>query len=212
MATTIRVTGQRTAGSGAKTRRPTIPCSGDAKAAGHPALAIGAASASAPVSRCHRTSPSNTSAGTKRTRTRVGRESVCRRSRSGSTRPHGGRTRASAGTRGATSTRPARTPTSDSSAWARRRPVRIPSARAHGAARRWRATCGSGRRPTSPRTPASVPSRTPSTPTCSSVPSTRCCGADRGRCTRWRVGRRSATGTTRFAARSSPASAARDDA
>ena len=59
------------------------------------------------------------------------------------------------------------------------------------------------------RTPASVPSPTASTPRCSSARTTRCCGAARGRRTRAPCAPRSATGTTRSAGRSSPASAAR---
>ena len=60
--------------------------------------------------------------------------------------------------------------------------------------------------------PGSVRSRTASTPRCSSVPTTRCCAAGRGRRTRRPCAPRSATGTTRSAGRSSPASAARADA
>ena len=49
------------------------------------------------------------------------------------------------------------------------------------------AACGSGPRPTSPRTRASGPSPTASTPRCSSAPTTRCCAAARGRRTRRRT-------------------------
>ena len=101
---------------------------------------------------------------------------------------------------------------------ARRRPRRFaPAAGRHAPRRREHvrraprcsATCGSGPRPTSRRTPASRRSPTASTPRCSSAPSTRCCAAARGRRTRSPCAPRSATGTTRSAARSSPASAAR---
>ena len=84
-----------------------------------------------------------------------------------------------------------------------------PTARARSGCTRCSATSGSGRRPTSSATRASRPSRTASTPRCSSDPNTRCCGAGRGRPIRSRCASRSATGTTRSAARSSPASAAR---
>ena len=67
------------------------------------------------------------------------------------------------------------------------------------------------------RLPPAIPgfgrSPTASTPRCSSAPTTRCCAAARGPTAPARVPRRrSATGTTRSAARSSPASARADDA
>ena len=83
---------------------------------------------------------------------------------------------------------------------------------------RWRrapacsATCGSGRRRTSSPTPASRRCPTASTPRCSGAPSTRCCAAARGPPTRSPCAPPSATGTTRSAARSSPASACAQDA
>ena len=57
----------------------------------------------------------------------------------------------------------------------------IPTAPAATAPSRCWATCGSGRRPTSPPTPASPRSPTGSTPRCSTAPTTRCCGAAPGR-------------------------------
>ena len=76
-------------------------------------------------------------------------------------------------------------------------------------AARWRcsATSGSGRPPTSRRTPASVPTRTASTRRCSSGPITRCSGVDPGPPMRRPCAPRSATGTSRYGARSLPGSA-----
>ena len=77
---------------------------------------------------------------------------------------------------------------------------------------RWSATSGSGRRASSPATPASGRSPTRSTPRCSSTTATRCCAAAAGRPTRSPAAPRSATGTTRSAGRSSPASGRARDA
>ena len=90
---------------------------------------------------------------------------------------------ASAATRGATPD--AGAPTSASATSAPHPSARTRRAPAHGGATRWSATCGSGRRPTSPATRASARSPTASTPRCSSgAPTTRCCAAARGRRTR----------------------------
>src|SRR5262249_54589675 len=66
---------------------------------------------------------------------------------------------------------------------------------------------GSGRRATSGPTRASWPSRTPSTPRCTSAATTRYCVAAHGPRSRWWPATPSATGTFRSAASSSPASA-----
>ncbi len=79
--------------------------------------------------------------------------------------------------------------------------------------RRWASisssvTSGNGPPATSPAIRASPRGRIGSTPRCSSVPTTRCCAADRLPPTGWPAAARSATGTTRSAGRSSPGSAA----
>src|SRR5262249_42684790 len=68
-------------------------------------------------------------------------------------------------------------------------------------------TSGSGRRATSGPIRASWPSRTPSTPRCTSAAATRYCVAAHGPRSRWSPATPSATGTFRSAASSSPASA-----
>ncbi|EFE79837.1 conserved hypothetical protein [Streptomyces albidoflavus] len=150
----------------------------------------------------------STSAGTRRTPTPAGPGGGCRRRpsgrrRPGSTRPPDGR----AATRGATPTRAPPTPT-----WASAICAPPPPGPIRRAVRRWAsgsssATCGSGRRATSCRTRGSRRSRTASTRRSSSATPTRCCAAGRSGWTRSPAGARSATGTCRCAARSSPGSA-----
>ena len=87
-----------------------------------------------------------------------------------------------------------------------------PARPASGVCTRCSATCGSGPLPTSTATRASSRSPIASTPKSSSDPTTRCCAAGRGQRTPLPYAPRSATGTIRSVARSSPASAARGDA
>jgi iron(II)-dependent oxidoreductase len=104
-----------------------------------------------------------------------GRAGGCRPRRSGRRPRAGTRWRAAnGGCPGATPARPTRTPTSGSAGtgprrWARTRTARRPTACASSSG-----TSGSGPRPTSTAIRASGPSRTGSTPRCSSAMSTRC--------------------------------------
>ena len=151
----------------------------------------------------------STCAGTRPTPTRAGPASGCPPRPSGRRRRRWDpRTGPSAGTPGATTPDEPGRPTSGSGTPARRRrrlPARCVAATASS---RCSATCGSGRQRLPPPTPASARSPTASTARCSSAPTTRCCAAGRGRPTRRPCAPRSATGTTRSAGRSSPASAA----
>ena len=113
---------------------------------------------------------------------------------------------ASGGSRGATTRPTTHAPTSTSTTSAPRRSAPTRPAPARSACTSSSATCGSGRRRTSRPTRASCRSRTASTARSSSAPTTRSCAAARGRPIPTPCAPRSATGTTRSAARSSPAS------
>ena len=86
-------------------------------------------------------------------------------------------------------------------------PARTPAASARSGACRWPATCGSGRRRRSRRTPASSRSPTPSAPRSTSATTSACSAAARGRPTPSSRARRSGAGRAPSAARPSPASA-----
>ena len=161
-------------------------------------------------SRCPTTSRCSTSAGSRPTPTPAGPAGGCRPRPSGRRpRPGTRRPAPSAATRGATTAptdehanlgqtryqpgrRPGRSPPAPSPSGVAadgRRRVGVDLERVH------RLPRASGRSPTG------------STPRCSSTTATRCCAAARGPPTRWPAAPRSATGTTRSAGRSSPASA-----
>ena len=159
---------------------------------------------------CPRTSPCSTSAGTKPTPTPAGPAVACPRRRSGRRRPATTRAPASpAAGRGATlePTERPRQPRPDATSSPPRSgaypdgvsPVRLPPD-----GRRRVGVGGVGLRAP---TQGSVPSRTRSTPRCSTATATRCSAAGRGPPTRASGAPPSATGTSPSAGRSSPASA-----
>ena len=121
---------------------------------------------------CRSPSRCSTSAGSKPMRSHDGLAHACPPSRNGSARPRVRRSRpATCGTTTPTGSRPTQS-------------ERIRKARVAGVRTSCSATSGSGRLPTSPRTPAFARSPTASTPRCSGARSTRCCAAARGPRTR----------------------------